>query len=104
LTEIETLDGELRFRFGEQPCALCSRTTKQASDSSTDQGGRKRPSLIWARNFIKRLRNCRTPDHNGWVDNEWTGSLVLIPDYVAIGFLVVLIVWAVADWLPRGKL
>jgi hypothetical protein len=25
-------------------------------------------------------------------------------DYVAIGVLVVLIVWAVADWIPRGKL
>ena len=25
-------------------------------------------------------------------------------DYVAIGVLVVLVVWAVADWIPRGKL
>ena len=31
----------------------------------------------------------------------WT---VLVPDYVAIGVLIVLIVWAVADWVPRGKL
>ena len=29
---------------------------------------------------------------------------VTVPDYVAIGILVVLIVWAVADWIPRGKL
>jgi len=29
---------------------------------------------------------------------------VLVPDYVAIGVLVVLFVWTVADWLPRGKL
>ena len=27
-----------------------------------------------------------------------------VPDYVAIGVLIVLIVWAVADWFPRGKL
>ena len=27
-----------------------------------------------------------------------------VPDYVAIGVLVVLVVWAVADWIPRGKL
>jgi hypothetical protein len=29
---------------------------------------------------------------------------VTVPDYVAIGALVVLIVWAVADWIPRSKL
>jgi len=27
-----------------------------------------------------------------------------MPDYVAIGVLIVLLVWAVADWVPRGKL
>ncbi len=27
-----------------------------------------------------------------------------IPDYIAIGALIVLLVWAVADQLPRGKL
>jgi hypothetical protein len=27
-----------------------------------------------------------------------------IPDYIAIGVLIVLLVWAVADWVPRGKL
>jgi len=27
-----------------------------------------------------------------------------IPDYVAMGVLIVLIVWPVADWVPRGKL
>ena len=27
-----------------------------------------------------------------------------LPDYVAIGLLIVLIVWAVADWVPRGQL
>jgi hypothetical protein len=27
-----------------------------------------------------------------------------IADYIAIGVLIVLAVWAVADWLPRGKL
>jgi hypothetical protein len=27
-----------------------------------------------------------------------------ISDYVAIGALIVLLVWAVADQLPRGKL
>jgi hypothetical protein len=27
-----------------------------------------------------------------------------LPDYVAIGVLIGLIVWAVADWVPRGKL
>jgi hypothetical protein len=25
-------------------------------------------------------------------------------DYVAIGVLIASIVWAVADWVPRGKL
>jgi len=27
-----------------------------------------------------------------------------IPDYIAISVLIVLAVWAVADWLPRGEL
>jgi hypothetical protein len=27
-----------------------------------------------------------------------------LPDYVAIGVLIVLIMWAAADWVPRGKL
>ena len=27
-----------------------------------------------------------------------------IPDYIAIGVLIVVLVWAVADQLPRGKL
>jgi len=26
-----------------------------------------------------------------------------IPDYIAIGVLIVLLVWAVADQFPRGK-
>ena len=32
------------------------------------------------------------------------GWIVLVPDYIAIGVLIVLIVWAAADWVPRGKL
>jgi hypothetical protein len=32
------------------------------------------------------------------------GGGMTILDYVAIGVLVLLIVWAVADWIPRGKL
>jgi len=33
------------------------------------------------------------------------GEVVLtVPDYVAIGALIVLIVWAAADWIPRRKL
>jgi hypothetical protein len=35
---------------------------------------------------------------------EISGGGMTIPDYVAIGVLVVLVVWAVADWFPRGKL
>ena len=54
--------------------------------------------------FIKRLRNCRTRDHNGFADTDQGGRVVTVPDYVAIGVLIVLIVWAVADWVPRGKL
>jgi len=27
-----------------------------------------------------------------------------IPDYIAIGIMVVVLVWAVADHLPHGKL
>jgi hypothetical protein len=27
---------------------------------------------------------------------------MMIPDYIALGVLIVLIVWAVADWFPRG--
>ena len=29
---------------------------------------------------------------------------MIIADYIAIGVLIVLLVWAVADRLPRGKL
>jgi hypothetical protein len=29
---------------------------------------------------------------------------VTVPDYVAIDVLIVLIGWAVADWIPRRKL
>ena len=27
-----------------------------------------------------------------------------LPDYVAIGVLIVLILWAAVDWIPLGKL
>jgi hypothetical protein len=37
-------------------------------------------------------------------DTDRGGRVVTVPDYVAIGVLIVLIVWAVADWVPRGKL
>ena len=33
-----------------------------------------------------------------------TGRAVLVPDYVAISVLILVVVWALADWLPRGKL
>jgi hypothetical protein len=29
---------------------------------------------------------------------------MIIADYLAIGVLIVLIAWAVAEWIPRGKL
>jgi hypothetical protein len=29
---------------------------------------------------------------------------MLIPDYIAIGVLIVMLVWAVADQFPRDKL
>jgi len=32
------------------------------------------------------------------------GWIVLVPDYIPIGVLIVCIVWVVADWIPRGKL
>jgi hypothetical protein len=32
------------------------------------------------------------------------GWFVLVPDYIAIGVLIVCIVWVVADWIPRDKL
>jgi hypothetical protein len=53
--------------------------------------------------FTKRLRDCRTRDHNGQADTDG-GWIVLVPDYIAIGVLIVCIVWVVADWIPRGKL
>ena len=34
---------------------------------------------------------------------RWENA-VTNPDYVAIGVLIVLAIWAVADWFPRGKL
>jgi hypothetical protein len=40
----------------------------------------------------------------GETDTEQRGRVVLVPDYIAIGVLVVLAVWAVADWIPRDKL
>ena len=53
--------------------------------------------------FIKRLWNCHTGGHSRQADTDG-GWIVLVPDYIAIGVLIVLIVWAVADWVPRGKL
>jgi hypothetical protein len=32
------------------------------------------------------------------------GGVMTIPDYVAIGVLIVLIAWAAVEWIPRGKL
>jgi hypothetical protein len=32
------------------------------------------------------------------------GVALTIPDYVAIGVLIALLVWAVAEWIPRCKL
>jgi hypothetical protein len=63
-----------------------------------------RYSITWSSlTFIKRLWNCRTRGHNRQADTDG-GWIVLVPDYIAIGVLIVLIVWAVADWVPRGKL
>ena len=41
-----------------------------------------------------------------WGSHIWReGEVgVTVPDYVAIGVLIILIVWAMADWFPRGKL
>ncbi len=43
------------------------------------------------------IRICHT-----WLSKR--GDAMLIPDYIAIGVLIVLLVWAVADQVPRGKL
>ena len=56
------------------------------------------------RSFKALLRNCRTHDHNWVADTDRAGRVMLVPDYVAVGVLIVLLVWAVADWVPRGKL
>jgi len=37
-------------------------------------------------------------------ESEGTGGVVRVPDYIAISVLVVLAVWAVAEWIPRDKL
>jgi hypothetical protein len=42
--------------------------------------------------------------NDGLIGVLWVGEEVTVFDYVAIGVLIVLIVWAVADWVPRGKL
>jgi hypothetical protein len=53
---------------------------------------------------IKRLPDCRIRRDNRRADNGRVSGVVLVPDYVAIGILIVCAVWAVADWIPRGKL
>jgi hypothetical protein len=40
--------------------------------------------------------------HYGWLSKE--RDAMKIPDYIAIGVLILLLVWAVADQFPRGKL
>ena len=40
----------------------------------------------------------------GYLSLHMGGGAMTIPDYIAIGVLIVLAVWAVADWVPRGKL
>jgi hypothetical protein len=45
-----------------------------------------------------------TGDHIGRVECRKGQCPVELPDYVAIGVLVLLIVWAAADWIPREKL
>jgi hypothetical protein len=37
-------------------------------------------------------------------ENRQGEAVLTVYDYVAIGVLIVLIVWAAADWIPRGKL
>ena len=51
-----------------------------------------------------------TANTERWVRRHYASATpvgddsVTIFDYVAIGVLVILVVWAVADWIPRGKL
>jgi hypothetical protein len=40
--------------------------------------------------------------HYGWLSKE--RDTMKIPDYIAIGVLILVLVWAVADQFPRGKL
>jgi hypothetical protein len=44
-----------------------------------------------------RIRICQA-----WLSKG--RDAVKIPDYIALGVLIVLLVWAVADQFPRGKL
>jgi hypothetical protein len=44
-----------------------------------------------------RIRIC-----HAWLSKG--REAVKIPDYIALGVLIVLLVWAVADQFPRGKL
>jgi len=45
----------------------------------------------------QRIRICHAWSSKG-------RDAMKIPDYIAIGVLVVLLVWAVAEFLPRAKL
>jgi hypothetical protein len=39
--------------------------------------------------------------HYGWLSKK--RDAMKIPDYIAIGVLILVLVWAVADQFPRGK-
>jgi hypothetical protein len=71
--------------------------------SRNDMGGFNRCGDLKSRGDIheKLMGLARLTSYSRFLR---TGVRVLVPDYVAIGVLIFLVVWAVADWLPRGKL
>ena len=56
-----------------------------------------------ARRSLIQSRKCRI-GALGFVTHGYRRDAMKIPDYIAIGVLIVVLVWAVADQFPRGKL
>jgi hypothetical protein len=93
---------KLRRRF------FCSTATLSECDEQHFYAVARSPFAFWTRPAVTvgLIQRNKPPVYLVYPSLR-VGEGVLrmtLPDYVAIGVLIVLILWAAVDWIPLGKL
>ena len=93
---------KLRRRF------FCSTATLSECDAQHFYAVARSPFTFWTRAAVTvgLIQRNKLPVYLMYPSlRVGEGMLrMTLPDYVAIGVLIVLIMWAAANWVPRGKL